>query len=144
MALNRMLLTRMEWSAEFIEKAEYLFSDKAKEANVLMASAVGFDSVPADMGALFTVRWLFSSGLSLQSPITIMPWRMLPFYHLTACLLMSLARIRWISFSIRAYLPRLTRFSASRLGRLGLGGTTPRGKPLLLPSSPTPPSPAHC
>lgn len=36
--------------AEFIEKVELHFEDAAREAGVYVASAMGFDSVPGDLG----------------------------------------------------------------------------------------------
>lgn len=41
---------------------EYKYNDAAKAAGVKIASAVGFDSVPADMGTLFAV-----SGVEAKS-----------------------------------------------------------------------------
>lgn len=38
----------------FIEKAEYEFNDQAKEKNIYIVSACGFDSIPSDMGVEFT------------------------------------------------------------------------------------------
>ena len=42
--------------AEFIERMELRLSDVAKRTGSLMASAAGFDSIPADLGTLFTQR----------------------------------------------------------------------------------------
>lgn len=39
---------------EFIEKIAFLYNGKARAAGVYMASACGFDSVPCDLGTLFT------------------------------------------------------------------------------------------
>mmetsp|Transcript_10472 Transcript_10472/g.26626 ORF Transcript_10472/g.26626 Transcript_10472/m.26626 type:complete len:425 (+) Transcript_10472:117-1391(+) len=41
---------------EFIEEMEYKYHNRAQEAGVIIASAAGFDSVPADMGTLFTLQ----------------------------------------------------------------------------------------
>mmetsp|Transcript_1486 Transcript_1486/g.2621 ORF Transcript_1486/g.2621 Transcript_1486/m.2621 type:complete len:426 (-) Transcript_1486:380-1657(-) len=41
---------------EFIEEMAYKYNSKAAEAGVVVASAAGFDSVPADMGTLFTLQ----------------------------------------------------------------------------------------
>eukprot|EP00879_Flechtneria_rotunda_P027476 GHRR01029436.1.p2 GENE.GHRR01029436.1~~GHRR01029436.1.p2 ORF type:complete len:113 (+),score=42.52 GHRR01029436.1:785-1123(+) len=41
---------------EFIERMELRYSAAAAVAGCLMASAAGFDSVPADMGVLFAAR----------------------------------------------------------------------------------------
>lgn len=42
--------------AEFIERMEVCYSATAAANGCLMASAAGFDSVPADMGCLFAQR----------------------------------------------------------------------------------------
>lgn len=39
---------------EFIERMEFEYDAKAREAGCYVASAVGFDSVPGDVGALWT------------------------------------------------------------------------------------------
>lgn len=41
---------------EFIERIALEYDDKAKAAGVYIASAVGFDSVPGDVGALWTAQ----------------------------------------------------------------------------------------
>ena len=41
---------------EYIEKMEYEYNEKAKNAGCYIASAVGFDSVPGDVGAFWTAR----------------------------------------------------------------------------------------
>lgn len=40
---------------EFIERMELLYDDAAKAAGVYVASAVGFDSVPGDLGVQYTI-----------------------------------------------------------------------------------------
>ena len=41
-----------------MEGVELHYNEAAKEAGCFVASACGFDSVPADMGTLFTARQL--------------------------------------------------------------------------------------
>jgi len=58
---------------EFIEKMEYKYHDLAQRAGVFVASAVGFDSVPADMGTIFTVHQFQSPSVasSVASFLTV-------------------------------------------------------------------------
>lgn len=42
--------------ADFIERMEYMYNDTARSNGCYMASAAGFDSVPADLGTIFTAQ----------------------------------------------------------------------------------------
>jgi short subunit dehydrogenase-like uncharacterized protein len=41
---------------QYLEKMQLVYSAKAKEAGVYVVGACGFDSIPADMGILFTQK----------------------------------------------------------------------------------------
>ena len=41
---------------QFLEGIQLNFNDKAKEANVIVVGACGFDSIPADMSVDFTKK----------------------------------------------------------------------------------------
>ena len=42
--------------AEFMELMEFRFHDKAKKNGCFVVSAAGFDSIPADLGVLYTMQ----------------------------------------------------------------------------------------
>ena len=44
----------MFFSCQFLEKVQLLYNTKAKEAGIYIVGACGFDSIPADMGLLYT------------------------------------------------------------------------------------------
>ena len=53
------LLQTKRWcncNAEFMELMEFRFHDKAKKNGCFVVSAAGFDSVPADLGVLYTMQ----------------------------------------------------------------------------------------
>ena len=45
-----------ELAAEFMELMEYRFHDTAKKNGCFVVSAAGFDSIPADLGVLYTMQ----------------------------------------------------------------------------------------
>lgn len=47
---------------EFMEMMEFKYHDKAVEENVLIVSACGFDSIPADLGVYFTTTEMQKMG----------------------------------------------------------------------------------
>jgi short subunit dehydrogenase-like uncharacterized protein len=47
---------------EFMEKVELKHHEAAKAAGVLIVSACGFDSIPADMGVIFATDTLKKAG----------------------------------------------------------------------------------
>ncbi|EGD83292.1 hypothetical protein PTSG_12093 [Salpingoeca rosetta] len=46
---------------EFIERMEYLYDEQARQTGATIISACGFDSIPADLGTMFTVKQ-FTNG----------------------------------------------------------------------------------
>ncbi len=49
--------------AEFMELMEYRFHDKAKKNGCFVVSAAGFDSIPADLGVLYTMQQFQSPAI---------------------------------------------------------------------------------
>lgn len=41
---------------QFLEKMQLLYNAKAKENKALIVGSVGFDSIPAEMGVVYTSR----------------------------------------------------------------------------------------
>ena len=39
---------------QYLEKMQLLYNEKAREAGLYIVGACGFDSIPADLGVLFT------------------------------------------------------------------------------------------
>eukprot|EP01023_Acetabularia_acetabulum_P048958 TRINITY_DN5198_c0_g1_i5.p1 TRINITY_DN5198_c0_g1~~TRINITY_DN5198_c0_g1_i5.p1 ORF type:complete len:414 (-),score=54.90 TRINITY_DN5198_c0_g1_i5:864-2105(-) len=58
---------------EFMERIAYQYQKQAQEAGIYVASAVGFDSVPADMGVVFAKQQFKSPAVpqSIQSYLTL-------------------------------------------------------------------------
>lgn len=52
---------------EFMERMELKFHDEAKAKGVLVVSACGFDSIPADLGAVFAVDTMRKAGFACTS-----------------------------------------------------------------------------
>lgn len=65
----------MLWLAEFIERMDLTYGDKAAAAGVYVASACAFDSMPADFGTLLAQRAFAPPSVSLLLP-----------YHMLICL----------------------------------------------------------
>ena len=59
--------------ADFMERIEFKYGAKAKEAGCCVASAAGFDSVPADVGTLWTQRKFGPKGVpaTVESYVTM-------------------------------------------------------------------------
>ena len=49
---------------QYLEKMQLLYNEKAREAGLYIVGACGFDSIPADLGVLFT-RNAFKGQLRL-------------------------------------------------------------------------------
>ena len=60
-------------SADFMERMEFKYDAKAREAGCCIASAAGFDSVPADVGTLWTQRKFGPKGVpaTVESYVTM-------------------------------------------------------------------------
>ena len=48
--------------ADFMERMEFKYGEEARQAGCYVVSAAGFDSVPADVGALWTANKFVAAG----------------------------------------------------------------------------------
>ena len=46
----------MSGEPEYLEKMQLLFDKEAREKNIFIIGSCGFDSIPADLGVIFTQK----------------------------------------------------------------------------------------